>query len=245
MSRQFMWGVQLAATAALLATFPACPPQGNGAFNQQADIKDYWPLQTGNFWQFRHPDGLHSFTYLVQEDLSTEEIGAWKVDYAYYADDPTDPLAELVYYFILRDDYFWIAYNENVMQAILDNPGMDLAPGNFLEILAPRYFPLGSNLVEFVANSVDEKRYTSTGIARDYRKSIHCPTTLQSEGSPVSLVVPETIQAVAIHEEEYCGIAQSLVAETVLGRDVGPLHRFDSRLIYAIVDGVEYVVPND
>jgi hypothetical protein len=127
----------------------------------------------------------------------------------------------------------------------LNNPDIPLSPGNFLDIVAPRFIPRGSDLSEFMTNDIGGKVYTSTGRIRDYTEELMCPTATPPSIPVVSYVVPQTFQAVAIHQDQFCGVAKSLVAQTVFAANVGPVHRFDSHLVYAIVNGNEYVVPND
>jgi hypothetical protein len=232
-----------AVITAALTFLPACPPEEPAEERevepQRFDFKEFWPMQVGNQWHMQPEivnDEAYYFVYEVLQDLSTEKMGGWFVDYR-ILDEDGNTVDKDPRYYVLREDFFAVVYNKDTFEAIMNDPEAPL-PEDGISIIAPRYAYDRMPPQAFGETARGRSRFSEVTELLSALRGNSCldPIDLHSD---TGLPVPSEHQVLATLVEADCSGRPYFSVRDVFGHGVGPL-LMGRRLDFAIVNGVVY-----
>jgi len=232
------------ATAIMLCTLPACPPEEEGerVFDAEPELQSmeqYWPMAEGNFWLFLPTAGEYTYTYEVKQDHSTDDVLAYDILYRIY-DEAGFINTETRQYYIFLKDYFIRTHDSVLLEQLITDPDMPL-PNDGFDILAPRLFYDDPYPKAYLISPLGSSSYTAAGPLSEMLRNMICPEF--STSIPVGTFPGLDQQpTVATLQDGYCGAKPALRGQALFTKDVGPLKYRGLTLVYANIDGIEYAL---
>lgn len=223
--------ILLIAMAAAMPTLVSTSCVGGGP----VDVKDYWPMQVGNYWELRSPDDSEVYTFEVIENHSMGETSAWKIQIALSRNGQQ----EFAYdsYYVWRQDFLVTTEDYNLMLELRSQAPIPDSPD--IRIRFPRFVNSPSVPTVFIEGSPGYQRYFATGSLRDLAKYMMCPPLVPAINAN-RYPVPSHTQSVVRLIDDDCGSTPVLLGEILLAKDIGPADYPGRQLVYADVNGRIY-----